>query len=349
MSMKIERNSFKDCKGNLFQVTVLTVGGKRPGPVITIIAGQHGMEHSGPCFLPELAEELDRTDFAGTVHICPCANPGALAMDYEFYPEREDLSLIKDYYYSIFRHEYSPWGLGRKDGVKNDYNMNRLWNRTGKGIAFEITSWLWKNYVEPANLTLDLHCAQVSRPYIYNDFPKNDPLIAVTGIELSIPEYRKKSLANTLNYQAARREGRYAFCIEFSIQHGLREHEYPIGKNAVRNLMIKMGMLKAEPVPGPHPTYSLPEEQTEKNSRCVMSSNFGHIRYFFDDCKPVKKGDLLYEIRDIQTLKILERGFAPFDGIIWNKTFKPLAEPGLRLFNFYQVTELKADFRTLIC
>ena len=69
--MKTDRKTFSDCKGNPFQVTVLTVGGKRPGPVFTIISGQHGMEHSGPCFLPELAEELDQLDFEGTVHVCP--------------------------------------------------------------------------------------------------------------------------------------------------------------------------------------------------------------------------------------------------------------------------------------
>ena len=62
--MKVTRESFKDCKGNVFQVTVLTVGGKRPGPVFTIVSGQHGMEHSGPCFLPELAEELDKEDIS---------------------------------------------------------------------------------------------------------------------------------------------------------------------------------------------------------------------------------------------------------------------------------------------
>ena len=343
--MKTDRKTFSDCKGNPFQVTVLTVGGKRPGPVFTIISGQHGMEHSGPCFLPELAEELDQLDFEGTVNVCPCANPGALAMDYEFYPEREDLSLIKDYYYSRFRHDYSPWGIGRKD-MNTDYNMNRLWNKTGKGIAYDITGWLWKNYVDQADLTLDIHCAQNSRPFIFNDFPKNNPLIAVTGIEITIPHFNKKDdyNAGNLGFQSARRDDHYGFCIEFSIQHGLKDHEYPIGKNAVKNLMIKMGMLKAQPVLGPHPTYSLPEVQTEENATSLRASHFGHVRYFVEDCVPVKKGTLLYEVRDIQTLEVLERGTAPFDGIIWSKTHKPLTEPGERLFSFYQPTELKAEF-----
>ena len=181
--MKIQRETFYDCNKNPFQVTVLTIGGTKPGPVMTVVSGQHGMEHSGPCFLPELAEELDKADIAGTLHICPCANPGALAMDYEFYPEHEDLSKINDYYYSRFRHDYSPWGIGRGE-AETEYNMNRLWNREGEGIAYDITRWIWKNFVEEADLTLDIHCLQALKPLIYNDFDKNNPLCALTGIDL---------------------------------------------------------------------------------------------------------------------------------------------------------------------
>ena len=108
--------------------------------------------------------------------------------------------------------------------------------------------------------------------------------------------------------------------------------------------MIKMGMLNAKPVLGPHPTYCLPEVQTEENATTLRASHFGHVRYFVEDCVPVKKGTLLYEVRDIQTLEVLERGTAPFDGIIWSKTHKPLAEVGERLFSFYAPTELKAEF-----
>ena len=64
-----------------------------------------------------------------------------------------------------------------------------------------------------------------------------------------------------------------------------------------------------------------------------------HCAYYL-----MEHGTLLYEVRDIQTLEVLERGTAPFDGIIWSKTHKPLTEPGVRLFSFYQPTELKAEF-----
>ena len=99
-----QRKTFHDANGRAITVTAWTIRGNAPGPVMTVIAGQHGMEHSGPCLLPEFAQEMEAGNFRGTLHIIPCANPPALEMDYEFYPEREDLSKIKDYYYSRFRH-----------------------------------------------------------------------------------------------------------------------------------------------------------------------------------------------------------------------------------------------------
>ena len=87
-AVKFTRKSFRTFAGREFVVTYGTVRGSRPGPVLTVIAGQHGMEHSGPNLLPWFMEEISREDFAGTLHICPCAKPLALEIDYEIYPER---------------------------------------------------------------------------------------------------------------------------------------------------------------------------------------------------------------------------------------------------------------------
>ncbi len=335
--MKTIHRDFKDCRGRKITVTYLTLNGKRKGPVLTLIAGQHGMEHSGPSFLPELAEELDKTDFAGTIHICPCANPAALELDYEFYPEHEDLSKINDYYYSYFRHYYCPWGLGRTEAMTM-YNMNRTWNQPGNGIAFDITRWLWAEIVEPAFLTLDLHCAQNRKPFIFNDFPKNSEWIRFTGIESSIQCFRKPDnyASGNLNYQASSRPGHYSFCIEFSIQHGLKEEEYPAGKTAIRNLMAAMGMTK-DKIVLKRPVWAIPEDQPGTHFKAQHS---GHVRFFFNICDEIRKGDRIFEVRDFQTLAVLETGIAPHDGIFYGISLYPTAKPGLPLCSVIKAEKL---------
>src|SRR5258705_164139 len=85
------RQSFTGVNGMSFTVSVGIVKGTTPGPTFANVAGQHGMEHMGPIILRDLFEELDPQKLAGTVYVCPCANPLALSYNFEVFPEREQL------------------------------------------------------------------------------------------------------------------------------------------------------------------------------------------------------------------------------------------------------------------
>jgi predicted deacylase len=318
---------FIAANGRETQVTCFTISGTAPGPVLTIIAGQHGMEHSGPNLLPEFIEELSRREFAGTVHVCPCANPLALEMDYEFYPEHEDISKIKDYYYSIFRHNYCPWKLGRDDG-ETLYNMNRLWNDPdAPGIAGQIAQWLWKEICAEANIIIDMHCLQAEKPLIFNSFQKNNAIARYTGIEAVVmcnpnpPRYG----AGNLTWQGSRGRNQYSICIEFSRQHGLKESEYELGKQSVRNVMIGANMMEGEVILD-RPVWEVPYDS--KGTR-FRASHTGHIRYFFNLYDEVKKGDRVFQVRDIETLDVLEEGIAENDGILCAVSHLPVIKPGV--------------------
>ena len=321
------RKTFRTAKGKEFQVTIFTIAGTAPGPVLGIVAGQHGMEHSGPNLLPELMTELAGRDFAGTVHVCPCANPLALEMDYEFYPENEDLSKINDHYYSIFRHNYCPWGLGRDNG-DTWYNMNRLWGRKEiHGVAGEITKWLWQEVCADADIILDLHCLQAEKPLIFNSFDKNIPIARYAGIEaiFMCDQNPNDSARGNLTWVGSQAEKQYAICLEFSRQHGLKESEYELGKQAIRNVMTGANMLPGEVVLT-RPVWVVP---TRNNGGRLAVRHTGHIRYTVELYDHVRKGDKLYEVRDIQTVELLEEGFAPNDGIVAGIAHQPVIRPDI--------------------
>lgn len=320
-------HTFVTAQQREFAVSYFKIAGTSPGPVLSVVAGQHGMEHSGPCLLPELMEELARTEFAGTLHVCPCANPLALEMDYEFYPENEDLGKIKDYYYSRFRHYYCPWGLGRQDS-ETFYNMNRLWNKPGiPGVAGAITRWLWQEICQPAQVILDLHCLQSTKPLIFYKFAKNEAVCALTGVEAAFEGTEKPDeySSGNLTYQGSQGDGKYAICIEFSQQHALRESEYPMGQQAVRNVMCGMGMLPGEVVHA-RPCWRIVHQGQQSP---VTVSHGGHIRYLHDLYTPVRQGDDIFVVRDIQTCEVLEVGKAPQDGLLCAYAYQPVMTPGL--------------------
>lgn len=58
---------------------VFTVTGTRPGPVLALIGGVHGDELEGPLTLARLMQDLSLEKLAGTLIICPAANPEALS------------------------------------------------------------------------------------------------------------------------------------------------------------------------------------------------------------------------------------------------------------------------------
>lgn len=325
--IKFIRKSFSSYNKREFTVSYCKVKGSKPGPVLTLIAGQHGMEHSGPNILTQFIEEIKEEDFSGTLYICPCANPLALELDYETYPEKEDLNKLKDYYYSIFRHDYCIFGLERAK-TNTMYNMNRLWNRKEiHGVAGEITDWLWKEICVKADVTIDMHCLQSEKPLIYNGNPVNNPVAKYFGIEavyMTNPHPDEYNSHNLL-YQANAIPGHYGFCVEFSMQHGLKESEYPIGLKGIRNTMKAMRMLPGDiildrPVWIVKPDAVIP----------IKAKATGHIRYFFNLYDKIKKGDKLYEIRDIQTLEILEEATSPIDGIFGRKSHLPVMKAGAR-------------------
>ena len=281
------------------------------------------MEHVGPNLLSMIIDELEKTEFSGTVHICPCANPLALELDYEFYPECEDLTKIDDYFYSRFRHDYCPWGLDDR-GTEKRYNMNRLWGgEGGEGVAGEIVQWLWREICAPADAIIDMHCLQASKPLIYS-VRESIPLAKYFGAELLFPHepvLRKDQPGNLMDL-CARREKCHSFCVEFSSQHAIKQPEYEWGRQGVKNIMIAMEMLGGEVVVD-HPTWVLGD-----SNQSFESDSHGHVIFYQDLFEVVEKGAKIFEIRDLQTVEILGEGYAEMNGVVSYQTHLPVVNDG---------------------
>jgi predicted deacylase len=242
-----------------------------------------------------------------------------LELDFEFYPEREDLAVLDGYFYSRFRHGYCPYGMERARGP-NYYNMNRLWNReTIHGVAGQVTQWLWQEFVATADLTIDFHCLQAEKPLIYNWHRDSLPLAACFGIQAIYPHGAPDDFTKgNLGYQAGL-DGRHAFCVEFSRQHAYK-NENELGKQGIRNAMAALHMTD-RPIRLAAPVYEV------FSSVPVKAAVAGHIHYRKDEYDPVRKGETLFEISSLETLDTLQVGVAPIDGIVGRRTHLPIAKP----------------------
>ena len=326
--LKNHTKLFHDCRNNSCLVSWVQIKGNRPGPVLSIIAGQHGMEHVGPGLLPEFAEEMAKGDFAGELRICANANPFALLMDYEYYPEKEDLSKINNYFYSIFRHNYCPWNLGR-DTAKTLYNMNRLWQREGdNGVAGRITAWLWETMITGSDVVLDLHGHQ-HQALIYSGNGTDFDLVAMPGIPKLImenPDPDSWSAGDLTNQTTL--AGIKSLCFEFSIQHARGEYEFEEGKKYLRNIMTGIRMLEGE-IYHDHPIWKIPFNPPEDKKGVLTAQHTGRLRFLKKEGDEVQKGDIVFVIRDVETGKVLQEGRAPRWGIVGFLTPHPIVKPGM--------------------
>jgi predicted deacylase len=123
------------------EIPVTTITGARPGPVLALIAGNHGYEYPPILALQKLRASLDPESLSGTVVMVHVANmPSFLGRTVYFSPvDGKNLNRVYP---------------GQRNGTVSEQ------------IAYEITTQV----IEPADYVLDLHCGDGNewlRPYVY--------------------------------------------------------------------------------------------------------------------------------------------------------------------------------------
>ncbi len=133
------------------RIPVSVVHGTRPGPVLALVAGTHGVEYTSVIALPRVLKRLDPARMTGSVILVHMANPPG------FYGRR------------VY---YGPDGL----------NQNRVYPGKADGsvserIAYAIT----KSVIDQATHVIDMHCGDGNeslRPYSYWDLTGNQSVDA---------------------------------------------------------------------------------------------------------------------------------------------------------------------------
>ncbi len=323
--------TFTAANGQGCTVSLGVVRGSAEGPTCTHIAGQHGMEHVGPIVLRDLFEELDPTQLRGTLLLVPCANPLALALDFEGYPETLDPQ-------TLIPGAVTAASLGVKERSElGELNMNRLWpaggepDATGRHpLAGQIVRWLWRHAVCGAAAVIDHHAVRCAlKPYLFAE----QEVLAWTPI-LGMPAVwctgSAHEFGDTYPYRrlcmSAIRAGQVGICIEYSTQFTIREPERAMGRFAVLNLCRALGMLEGE-VEMPRDVWLIPGHYWD-HSRQLTSAAAGHVHFFVDEYEPIAAGQTLAEIRCVQTHAVLDRITAPTAGLMLDRTTRCLHRSG---------------------
>ena len=144
-------------KGTTIPISV--IHGSRPGPVLALVAGMHGMEYTSIVALQRLRRSIDPKTIAGTIIMVHVANMPSF--------------LGRTIYYSPV------------DGK----NLNRVFPGKADGtISERIADVLTREVVDRATHLLDLHCGDGNeslRPYVYW-ITTGPPEVAAAGKQLAL-------------------------------------------------------------------------------------------------------------------------------------------------------------------
>jgi predicted deacylase len=273
------------------QIPVTTIRGTGPGPVLALIAGNHGYEYPPILALQKLRGQIDESRLQGTVIMVHVANmPSFLGRTVYFSPV-DQKNLNRCY-------------PGRPDGTVSD--------RIAHAITTEI--------IEHAEYVLDLHCGDGNewlRPYVYQAVTADEAmnrsiarLALAFGIDHIILDHgRPTDPAKSLYCSTtAVTRGKPGMTIEAGSLGQTDAESVDAIVNGVRGVLRELAMLPDGPAPLTNPVYLDPNS--------VVTSPATGILY--PQVRPdhhVSKGAVLARITDFFGAEIAAVE-SPIDGTV---------------------------------
>lgn len=273
------------------QIPISTIAGARPGPVLALIAGNHGYEYPPILALQRLPAQIDAAQLAGSLILVHVANmPSFLGRTVYFSPV---------------------------DGK----NLNRVYPGLADGtvsqrIAYAITT----EVIEKADVVLDLHCGDGNewlRPYVYRTVTGNAPLDdAIARLALAfgidhilVDRNRPTDPARSLYCSTtAITRGKPAMTIESGGLGGREPEAVDRIVRGIQGVMRELKMIENGPDPVARPVYLDP-------SAVVTSPATGILYPRVEPDQIVEAGAILAHVTDFFGKTIAEIT-APVGGIV---------------------------------
>lgn len=273
------------------EVPVTVVRGARSGPVVGLVAGNHGYEYTPILALQRLRARLDPKLLAGAVILVHVANmPSFLSRTIYFSPV---------------------------DGK----NLNRVYPGKKDGTVSERIAWaITTEVIEKSDYVLDLHCGDGNeslRPYVYQAVTGDKKLDeAIAGLVLAfgmdhivMDRGRPTDPAASLYCSTtATTRGKPAMTVESGYLGVSDDESVTRIVDGVISLLRHLKMLEGAPNTVRHPVFLDPAE-------VLFSPATGILYPHVERGHSVVKGTLLAHVTDFfgETLGEVR---APFDGVV---------------------------------
>lgn len=292
-------------KGTFIPVTV--INGMKPGPVLTLIAGNHGTEYVPVITLQRMLKEIDPLELSGAVIMVHIAN----------------ITSFKQR--SIYRNPV--------DGK----NLNRVYpgNRAGT-LTERIAEVITREIMDQSNYLIDLHGGELNEnieKFCSFEFKCQDKSICekIKLLALSFGGYLEPdpfdypdSVKYSLCHLTAIRKGIPAIYVEAGGHGDTDTSNILYMDRGIRNVLMGLKMMRGEITTVNPPLYLVNEQ--------VITSTVDGLFYSDIKCgQPIKKGALLGYLTDYFGNRLTDF-YSPISGIVLMSFVTPAVNSGEDVF-----------------
>ena len=277
------------------RLPVIIAQGARPGPTLYLQALQHATELIGVEVVRRVMDELDPEKLRGTVIASPIVNPVQAAW-------RAGLDQFGDL--------ATPRQRKRLESV----NLNRVWPGKAKGNPIErLAHAVWEQIVRQADAVVDLHCCRICDYYFAaarDGYVASVALAKAWGAPLVDLQDEQSYAPGMLFIEASRLLDKAAILVEMSPGGDVVPEMLEHNVRGVWNVMKHLEMLPGRPRPPARQVIVRRRDPV----RVFAAKREGYLTTYRQVGELVAKGELLCEVRDLQTFRALQTVRAPFEG-----------------------------------
>ena len=273
------------------EIPLFIARGKKDGPTLLLMAGEHGTELTGPEILRHFIEDVNLEEVAGTIYAFPIVNTPAVRTKQHSFP-------------------YDKWVWW------NDLNnLNRAWPGNPDGNLCErITYELFENYVRKSNAVLTFHSTNFSH---YSEADTTSEESKKLCLDFGrIPHVRFDNVSGKTSFGAPVKIGIPAVLIEWAPLRLVNSGVIQEGVTGIHNVMVSMKMKQGElrKIRDQYVidwTQRKPLEQVVAVEDGVLSRKKpwgGHV----------KKGEVIGAVYDLYKYREIQKIISPIDGLLWS-------------------------------
>ncbi len=266
-------------------IPVCVINGSRPGPVVLVEGGLHGIEIATVEICRRLKDELVPAELAGTLVLAPQVNPWAFLASSRFTPQ-------------------------------DAQDMNRVFpGSPGGTLSHQVARVVTRELLDPADVVIDCHSCNPPSIHFTIVGEEGTPEVRQRSVELAQAFGYPVVLANTAYVGTLSGycldQGKPTITPEFVFSRRFDKVSIQTGVAGVRNVLRHLGMLDGTPEP-----IDVPRPFEEVLTYCSIGATRGGFCFFEVGMgDSVRKGDTVAVLRDFWGTE-MERILAPRDGVI---------------------------------